>query len=314
MCALATACGSAPAPSAAPAARAVRHPSATEAGNRNLADAEARKLLSTAPVRAGAVPLGTAPKSLSVPAMGLPGAQSLADDSRSWRLQMPFHAAAAWLARHRPPGLPRDGVSGIAAPIPVQPPGQPPFHPPGMAGYSYSGPANAAWASAELDVEVAPAGPHSSVLRADGLVIWLDPVPVPDSVVGKRMRVLVRGGCPSSDASVVGVTNPGARLVHSLLPSAQPSAALTCRYDGGNGHPFSLASHQLSSAKQARRLAASMERIPLGHIIGGGGSCPLDDGSAEVVAFSYPGGRADVDLWISVSGCGGVSNGYIRVG
>ena len=42
-------------------------------------------------------------------------------------------------------------------------------------------------------------------------------------------------------------------------------------------------------------------------------NCPLDDGLAEVIALSYA-GRPDVDLWISLSGCGGVSNGYILAG
>jgi hypothetical protein len=41
--------------------------------------------------------------------------------------------------------------------------------------------------------------------------------------------------------------------------------------------------------------------------------CPMDDGSAEVIALSYS-GRADVDLWISLNGCGGVSNGHILAG
>jgi hypothetical protein len=247
--------------------------------------------------------------------MGLPGVQSLVDDSRSWQLAMPFRAAAAWLARHRPAGLPQEGSAGTAAgPPPNPPPGQPAFPSPGMAGYGYSGPSSPAWASAELDVEVAPAGRHDSVMRADGLVVWLDPVPVPDTAVGKRLRVLVSGSCPSTDASVVGVTNPGADLVHSLVPTARPSAGLRCRYYGMNGHPFKLASQQRLSAGQARRLAESMARIPLSHTIGGIVNCPFDDGSAEVIALSYPGGRPDVDLWVYLNGCGGISNGYIMAG
>jgi hypothetical protein len=46
---------------------------------------------------------------------------------------------------------------------------------------------------------------------------------------------------------------------------------------------------------------------------GGVVNCPADDGSAEVLALAYP-GRPGVDLWISLNGCGGVSNGYIDAG
>jgi hypothetical protein len=48
----------------------------------------------------------------------------------------------------------------------------------------------------------------------------------------------------------------------------------------------------------------------LSHALGGVMSCPFDDGSAELIALSYPGGP-DVDLWVLLNGCGGVSNGYI---
>jgi hypothetical protein len=52
---------------------------------------------------------------------------------------------------------------------------------------------------------------------------------------------------------------------------------------------------------------------------GGGGchapgeffGCPFDDGAAEVIALSYP-GRADIDLWVALTGCAFVSNGFIR--
>jgi hypothetical protein len=39
----------------------------------------------------------------------------------------------------------------------------------------------------------------------------------------------------------------------------------------------------------------------------------MDDGSANVIALSYA-SRADVDLWVNATGCGGVSNGYIVAG
>ena len=42
-------------------------------------------------------------------------------------------------------------------------------------------------------------------------------------------------------------------------------------------------------------------------------NCPADDGSAQVLALAYP-GPVDVDLWVKLNGCGGVSNGHITAG
>jgi hypothetical protein len=49
------------------------HGPATEAGNRKLAVAEARRLLTMVPVPDHSVPLRSAPPELSSPAMGTPG-------------------------------------------------------------------------------------------------------------------------------------------------------------------------------------------------------------------------------------------------
>jgi hypothetical protein len=79
-----------------------------------------------------------------------------------------------------------------------------------------------------------------------------------------------------------------------------------------NGRPFQLRSQRRLSTTQAARLAAALARIPLSHAIGGIVYCPMDDGSAEAIALSYP-GRPDVDLWLRLNGCRGLSNGYITV-
>ena len=60
-------------------------------------------------------------------------------------------------------------------------------------------------------------------------------------------------------------------------------------------------------------MAGTLARLPLGHVDGAVLHSPADVGSVEVVALSYP-RRADVGLWINLSGCGGVSNGYIVLG
>jgi hypothetical protein len=160
---------------------------------------------------------------------------------------------------------------------------------------------------------VAPAGNGASVIRADGLVVWLDPGPVRDTDPGRRMRVTVASGCPDSDARFTDVANSGPGLASRLLPGTAPAAGLEYRYHGMNGPIWRLRSTSRLNAAAAGRVARSMARLPLGHPEGGVLSCPIDDGSAEVIALSYP-GRPDVDLWISLTGCGGVSNGYILVG
>jgi hypothetical protein len=56
-----------------------------------------------------------------------------------------------------------------------------------------------------------------------------------------------------------------------------------------------------------------MARKSLSHLIGVVYHCPMDQGSEELIALSYR-GRPDVDLWVHLDGCGGVSNGYIVAG
>jgi hypothetical protein len=302
LCLLAAGCGSVPAGSAgtggqaAPGAR-----TGTEAGNKRLAEAEAARLVTLVPVPPGAVPLNAPPAAMPGPVLGSPEVASLADRTRSWRLPMSFTAARAWITAHRPRGL---SAGSQAASFPA-------VH--GLAGYGYQGPAGPAWGSAELDVGVAAAPDGQSVMRADGLVIWLDPGPARDSFAGPRLRVLVAGQCPASDRGVVGVTNPGAGLGQSLLPAGRPRAGLECYYLGLNGRPFGLRGQVRLDAAQAGRVAAAMGRIPLSHQVGGVVSCPMDDESAELIALSYA-GRPDVDLWVDTSGCGGVSNGHISAG
>jgi hypothetical protein len=171
----------------------------------------------------------------------------------------------------------------------------------------------AAWGSAQLDVAIAPDGTGASVLRADGVAEWLDPVPIRDSAVGKRLHVQLAAGCPDSDAGVVGVRNPGQGLTGSLLPSRTPDAALRCAYYGGNVRPFRLRAQQRLDAARARVLAASILATPISHPLGARYMCPMDDGSADLIGFAYP-GQPNVDVWVRTDGCGGTFNGYIEGG
>lgn len=97
------------------------------------------------------------------------------------------------------------------------------------------------------------------------------------------------------------------------VPAASPRTGLECVYYGMNGHTWRLRRQQHLTAAHAQRVAASMARRQLSHPLGEVRSCPMDDGSAELIALSYPGGP-DVDLWVLLNGCGGVSNGYIFAG
>ena len=306
LCVVATGCGTARLPAHPPGAPASSRAGriATAAGNRAAARAEAARLLSLARVPPGAVRLDRPPRSLSGPALGRPEVASLVDRVLAWRVGLPFTVVQAWLSAHAPRGLRPDGSASGGDAITGQAT---------MADAGYRGPASRAWQSADLEISTAPAGPDASVIRVDALVVWLDPRPVPSGQGAHPVRVTVTGGCPATDRGVTGVANTGAGLTRRLLPPGQPTAGLRCRYDGLNGHPWHLAAATQLTAPAAQRAARSMTRLPLSHPDGAAVSCPADDGSAEILALAYP-GRPDIDLWISLNGCGGVSNGHITAG
>ncbi len=271
----------------------------TLAGNRELAKKQAVWLLSKVPLPRGAARLKKAPSSLSGPAMGTPDVGTLIDTARSWRVAMPFTKMAAWLAGHRPRGLPRVGSMTMTDKGQVV-----------MVGYGYGGRSSRAWQSSELDIGVAPAGPKASVMRADGVVVYLDPRPIPDNAKGPRLRVTLASGCPRSDEGFVGVRNHGPGLRVHLLPLGRPTAGLICRYYGLNTKPWHLHRVIWMRAASARRLARSLQRIPLSHTDGGIIDCPFDDESAEVIALVYP-HRGTIDLFETLNGCQTVANGFI---
>ncbi len=213
---------------------------------------------------------------------------------------MPVSQADAWLTAHHPRGLTRDGSSTSFAS------GQATGY-----GYGYASRTSPAWSSADLEVEVAGAASGTSVLRADAVVVWLDPVPVPDNSSGRRLHVGVSPGCPPADTSIVGVRNSGADLRLRLLPAGAPTAGLECRYYGLNGHPWRLRSKTRLTAAGAARIARSMQRLALSHPVGALYHCPLADGGAEIIALSYH-GRPAADLWVELNGCRFVANGFIQ--
>ena len=159
-------------------------------------------------------------------------------------------------------------------------------------------------------VDVAAVDTHNSSWRVDAIDTWLDPVPYRDDAKGPRMRVTVAAGCLSTDKGEVGVSSDGADLDSALLPTAVPAAGLVCDYSGMNGNAFALTKSVTLSASDAARLAAAVRASQLSHLDDAMTSCPMDDGSLAVLAFSYP-GRADVDVAYHYTGCPSVANGHI---
>lgn len=269
-----------------------------------LAVREAQRLLAAVQVPAGAVRVTSAPRILDGPAMGTPSAgRSLIDKVWLWRVPLPFGQAQGWLSGHPPKGMAQNGSMSETSPSGIT-----------MVGLSFAGPRNKAWQSASLNVGIAPVA-GGSVIRADGVVIWLDPRLMVDQPGGVRMRLTVAGGCPAADRNVADVSNTAAGggagdLRHRLVPAGAPTGGLVCRYNGLNGRRWRLRSATRLTGEQARRRARSLARMPLGHVDGGAMSCPADDEPASFIALAYP-GRPDVDLMVSPGGCGGTSNGFI---
>jgi hypothetical protein len=271
----------------------------TVADNKRAAEQEAKRLLTLMRVPAGATALDAAPPSLPGPSMGPPTTDSLASDARFWRVNLAFADALAWVRAHPPAGL--NQFSSYTA-------GRAPEL---SSGYGYDEPDSNAWMNARLEVAVAPLTAHASAIRADGLVIWLTPTPVPDTATGPRMRLTVPSGCPASDADMVGVESPRTDLADRMVPAADPTGGLVCRYNGLNGTRFALGGSTRLDRVAATRVAQALARLRLSHMAGTLiRPCPMDDGSVIVLALSYA-GQPDVAVWFRSRGCQWVSNGAI---
>jgi hypothetical protein len=154
------------------------------------------------------------------------------------------------------------------------------------------------------------AGGGPAVPRSPLLVTPPPATSPPTSPAAEHLRLTVAGGCSARDSGDTGVTNSGADLATSLLPAGTPTAGLICRYAGLNGHQFLLTSSQELDAADAAKLAAAVGHVQTGQPGGAPMNCPMADGSASVLALTYP-GRPDVDLWWATTGCQTVSNGQL---
>ena len=215
--------------------------------------------------------------------------------TRFWSVPSGHGDPLSWVKAHPPAGLALSGWGSGSGPAGA------------TTTLMFDAPATDVWVQAELDITEGALGPSGDVLRADAVVDWLDPRPLPDDAQGPRLRVQESGPCPASDGRSVGVANPGAGLAGRLLPAGDPEAGLVCTYDEeGNGqltHSVRLA------ATAAHRWAAAIGEVPLSHTDGLVYACPVSFTTA-VVAFAYL-GRPDIDIWVQPGGCPVVSNGYV---
>lgn len=283
------------------------HPhGATAVANQKASEREAEHLLDEALVPSGATRVDSGVKGLDGPALGTPVVDTLVDAVRYWHVSRSPDATYMWLQQHAPAGLTKEGSSsgggnGVVA----------------VQGLSYWAGRTAAYQSAELEIGVAEDGKGESVVRVDGVVVWLDPKPLPDSGAVDRIHFGVRDGCPATDGQhygLDGVNNSGNDLRTRLLPAASPSAALLCHYGPAlnTKQPFALTRHVLMNAHDAAGLAAAANNLPLSHTNGGVSSgCGGYDPGTALIALSYP-GRQDVDLSMGLGSCAGVGNGFIR--
>jgi hypothetical protein len=276
--------------------------SSTAARNRAATQRETDRLLALAPLPMGASPTTQFQARLSGPAMGTPGTSSLIDTHRFWKTSTAYAATYAFIKSRRPNGLELSGTAGGSG---------------GGAGASegvaWDEPDRSYATGLELEVSVT-AVPGGTLIRGDGLGQWIDPRPAKDAATGPRLHVTIATGCPQHDADATAVGNPGANLTDALLPAATPTGGLICLYGGLNAAVrFGLTGSVRLTALAAARLAGQVSRLPVGHTDGGEMSCPMDDGSFDVIVFSYP-SQPDVDLAFMASGCQSIANGFIRVG
>jgi hypothetical protein len=231
--------------------------------------------------------------------------QPAAEVVHYWRVPRSSWSVYLWLVGHPPQGLqvtqPASSAPGIEgdeydATLP---------HPP------QTNPSDVMLPAAALVVEVEPLGPRSSEIRAAAGAAWFNPSPMPDKSKGRRLTVSVAGGCPADDRGVVGVSNPGAGLVTSLLPPGEkPSRALLCLFSW----QYRLLVHALLPGVAASQLATALSSAPIAQtdisLVSYGCPPQLPQVPDAVVVFAYP-GSADVATWVQPVCDGMTSNGFV---
>jgi hypothetical protein len=284
------------------AAPQVRAPGSSGSPGQNKAAtaAEADRLVAliALPADATRLPDGTISGG---PALGAPESSSLVDRSTDWQVPAGITTVFAWMKAHAPQGLTSAGTSSGGGPGGVT-----------NLGIGWSEPDRPYATELQAEAGLTPAGPHTTRIRLDGVGLWLDPRPIPDTYTGPRLRIT--DACPGRDTGMRGVSNPqpDPALDHTLIGHEVPASAIICIYSGSNGTPtFGLTHTTQLEGADAVTLARAVTQLPIAHTDGGVTSCPMDDGSAAAIVFAYPHGPA-IDLWVS-DGCETTSNGHIAV-
>jgi hypothetical protein len=273
-------------------------PSAAQNKAATVAEADRLVALIALPPGATRLPRGTIGGG---PALGTPASSSLVDRSTDWQVPAGINAVFAWMKAHPPDGLTPAGTASGGGPSGIT-----------SLGLEWSEPERAYATELQAEANLQPAGPHATRVRLDGVGLWLDPRPIPDTRTGPRLRIT--DVCPSRDTGTHGVTNPqpDSALEHTLIGRDLPDGAIICTYSGGNGTPtFGLTHSTRLEGADAVALAQAVTRLPIAHTDGDVTSCPMDDGSATAIVFTYPQAPA-IDLWAS-DGCETTSNGHIEV-
>lgn len=292
----AAACSSSGKPGSAVPSHSQGSPSA--ASNRAAAHREAARLLSLVRLPRGAHPLSAAPPHADS-AMGVPAATSLVDDKRYWAVPMSFNDTVAWFKAHPPKGHLKSDGSGSGSGPGYQ-----------ESGTEYAGASNPAWQSADLSLNVTSADTGRSYVRADAIVVWLDPQPIRDTSLGRRIHFSAADGCPKHDRGTPDVRNSGPGLDSAMLPAEQPVRALLCVYGVRGARPYDLTAESSLGAKAAGQVAALVRRVPLSHVDGGISGCPAAFAYTGYAAFDYRDGSS-IDLRVDLSGCAMMTNGTI---
>jgi hypothetical protein len=231
--------------------------------------------------------------------------QPAAQVVRYWRVPRSSPSVYIWMSRHRPRGLQVTQPASSAPSIQGDEYDATVPHPPKI------NPSYVMFPDAALVVEVEPLGPRASEVRAAAGAAWFNPSPLPDNSKGRRLTVSVAGGCPADDRGAVGVSNPGAGLVASLLPTGEkPSVALLCLFSWQSR----LLRHVLLPGVAASRLATALASAPMQRtgVSDGSFGCPAQVPPVlhAVVVFAYPGG-ADIATWVQALCNGLTSNGFV---
>jgi hypothetical protein len=237
----------------------------------------------------------------------VPGASSIVIKTWSWDVPMSLSDTAAWFQAHPPSGVTMSGtMSGSDNGVRSQ-------------GFTYFAKRGVEEGQSQLEIGIVAARAGHASIRADGIVVWLDPTPIKDNFRGARVRLTVAQGCPQTlPADVEDVTNDRhqADLKSRLVPNEKPAGSLECDYFQSFGAQAVLSTQKRLDATEATAVALSLfERDP-SHPDGEISSCGAGIGEQqlEVLVFSYS-DRADVDIWSSGGAgiCGGTSNGVINV-